>query len=116
MEDVAARLNSRIQLTSDGHTAYVEAVEGAFGMEIDYAQLVKQHGPAPYSPGRYSPAVCKGANRTRIQGDPDMSHASASYVERQTLPCSGLAARDGVGKTLSELPPSIRPSAQLWCA
>jgi IS1 family transposase len=85
MEDVAARLNSRIQLTSDGHRAYVEAVEGAFGMDIDYAQLVKQYGPAPYTPGRYSPAVCKGASRTRIQGNPDMAHASTSYVERQNL-------------------------------
>jgi IS1 family transposase len=85
MEDVAARLNSRIQLTSDGHRAYVEAVEGAFGMDIDYAQLVKQYGKPTYAPGRYSPSPLVASRRTRIQGNPDMGHASTSYVERQNL-------------------------------
>lgn len=85
MADVAARLNSRVQITSDGHRAYVAAVEGAFGMDVDYAQLVKQYGKPTYDPGRYSPPRLTGATRTRVQGNPDMAHASTSYVERQNL-------------------------------
>jgi len=85
MEDVASRLAGRIQLTSDGHKAYLEAVEGAFGMDVDYAQLVKLYGRPTCTPGRYSPPECIGARRTVIQGKPDLEHASTSYVERQNL-------------------------------
>lgn len=85
MDDVASRLNSRVQLTSDGHRSYLNAVEGAFGADVDYAQLVKQYGPAPAPAGRYSPAICTGANRVSVQGSPDMKHVSTSYVERQNL-------------------------------
>lgn len=85
MQDVASRLNSRVQLTSDGHKSYLNAVEGAFGADVDYAQLVKQYGPAPAPAGRYSPAVCKGARRVEIEGSPDPKHISTSYVERQNL-------------------------------
>jgi hypothetical protein len=62
MNDVASRLANRVQLTSDGHKAYLEAVEGAFGADVDYAQLVKLYGASPDSTkGRYSPAECTGA-------------------------------------------------------
>ena len=85
MDDVASRLNSRVQLTSDGHKSYLNAVEGAFGAEVDYAQLVKQYGPAPHPPGRYSPAICAGARRVEVEGAPDPKHFSTSFVERQNL-------------------------------
>lgn len=86
IEDMASRITSRIQLTSDGHKAYLEAVEGAFGADIDYAMLVKIYGAAPDGgKGRYSPAECTGAKKERIEGKPDMAHVSTSYVERANL-------------------------------
>jgi len=86
MDDVAKRLANRVQLTSDGHTAYLEAVEGAFGADIDYAQLIKIYGAVPESAkGRYSPAECTGAEKRRVEGNPDMRHVSTSYAERQNL-------------------------------
>ncbi len=85
MDDLAKRLANRVQLTSDGHKAYLEAVEGAFGGDVDYAQLVKLYGPTITAPGRYSPAECIGARKTRIEGKPDEKHISTSYVERQNL-------------------------------
>ena len=85
MDDVAARLDNRVQLTSDGHRAYLDAVEGAFGCDVDFAQLVKIYGAAPGPAGRYSPAECTGAKKVRVEGSPDMAHVSTSYVERQNL-------------------------------
>ena len=86
MDDLAKRLANRVQLTSDGHKAYLEAVEGAFGADIDYAMLVKLYGTAPEAvKGRYSPAECIGARKTRIEGDPDPKHVSTSFAERQNL-------------------------------
>jgi IS1 family transposase len=86
MDDVAARLATRVQLTSDGHKAYLDAVEGAFGADVDYAQLVKLYGASPESAkGRYSPAECTGIKKNRIEGKPDPKHISTSYVERQNL-------------------------------
>ncbi|MGE3626154.1 MAG: IS1 family transposase [Hyphomicrobiales bacterium] len=86
MDDLRSRLANRVQLTSDGHAAYLEAVEGAFGGDIDYAMLVKLYGAAPESAkGRYSPAECVGARKTRIEGNPDPRHVSTSYAERQNL-------------------------------
>jgi IS1 family transposase len=85
MQDVADRLANRVQMTTDGHKAYLEAVEGAFGADIDYAMLVKTYGEGPASPGRYSPGVCVGAEKRRVEGRPDMGHVSTSYVERQNL-------------------------------
>src|SRR6202162_1440330 len=85
MNDLAKRLANRVQLTSDGHKAYLEAVEGAFGSDIDYAMLVKLYGPAPEGERRYSPAECVGAVKTRIEGDPDPKHVSTSYAERNNL-------------------------------
>lgn len=86
MHDLADRLANRVQLTSDGHKAYLEAVEGAFGADIDYAMLVKIYGAAPETAkGRYSPAECTGARKERIEGSPDPAHISTSYAERQNL-------------------------------
>ena len=85
MDDLAKRLANRVQLTSDGHKAYLEAVEGAFGSDIDYAMLVKVYGPAPEGQRRYSPAECIGAVKHRVEGNPDPKHVSTSYAERQNL-------------------------------
>jgi hypothetical protein len=89
MGDVAARLAHRVQLTTDGHTMYLTAVEAAFGYHgVDYAQLVKSYGTAddPKNPTRrYSPAVCTGATKARVLGTPDESLVSTSYVERANL-------------------------------
>ena len=84
--DLASRLANRVQLTSDGHIAYLEAVYGAFrSTGIDYAQLVKIYGPAPEPAGRYSPAECVGATKQRVAGNPDPKHISTSYAERVNL-------------------------------
>jgi len=86
MNDLASRLANRVQLTSDGHKAYLEAVEGAFGADIDFAQLVKLYGVSPDSAkGRYSPAECTGAIKTPIEGKPDPRYISTSYAERANL-------------------------------
>lgn len=86
MDDLRGRLENRVQMTTDGHRAYLEAVEGAFGGDIDYAMLVKLYGAAPESAkGRYSPADCIGARKTPIEGNPDKEYVSTSYVERQNL-------------------------------
>jgi IS1 family transposase len=86
MDDLRGRLANRVQLTTDGHKAYLEAVEGAFGGDVDYAMLVKIYGASPESAkGRYSPAECTGAIKTPIEGKPDKAHVSTSYVERSNL-------------------------------
>jgi hypothetical protein len=86
MDDLRDRLANRVQLTSDGHRAYLEAVEGAFGGDVDYAQLVKLYGATTEgAKGRYSPAECIGARKERIEGNPDPKHISTSYAERQNL-------------------------------
>ena len=89
MEDVRDRLANRVQLTTDGHRAYLNAVEEAFGADIDYAMLVKQYGEPEGKKAsqerRYSPAVCTGAVKTRIEGSPDPAHVSTSHVERANL-------------------------------
>ncbi|NEU14743.1 DDE-type integrase/transposase/recombinase [Methylobacterium sp. BTF04] len=86
MGDLAGRLTKRVQLTTDGHKAYLEAVEGAFGADVDYAMLVKLYGAAPSGvTGRYSPAECTGIKKTTVTGSPDEAHVSTSYVERQNL-------------------------------
>ncbi len=92
MQDVAGRVVSRVQLTTDGHKAYLDAVEGAFGADVDYAMLIKLYGEAAGPKGRYSPAECTGAIKTRVEGRPDAKHISTSYVERQTSPCGCLCA------------------------
>jgi IS1 family transposase len=85
MRDLAKRLSNRVQLTTDGHKCYLEAVEDAFGGEIDYAMLVKVYGAERAGEARYSPAKCLGACKQVIEGDPDTRHTSTSHVERQNL-------------------------------
>ena len=86
MMDLAERLEHRVQLTTDGHRPYLEAVEAAFGSNIDYAVLVKLYGQPPLSEQRrYSPAHCIGAIQHTVAGNPDYGHVSTSYIERQNL-------------------------------
>ena len=85
MQDVAERLATRVQLTTDGHRAYLNAVDDAFGIDVDYSQLVKLYGEAPETEKRYSPAVCVGARKDRIIGNPDRAMVSTSHVERSNL-------------------------------
>lgn len=85
LRDVAGRLSNRIQLTTDGHKMYLDAVPDAFGHDIDFAQLVKVYGNDPEGMKRYSPAQCLGTKRVEVIGDPDHAHVSTSYVERQNL-------------------------------
>lgn len=86
MEDCASRIKGRVQVTTDGHRAYLDAVEGAFGMDCDYAMLQKIYGaPDGEEARRYSPARCIGTDMKVISGDPDPKHVSTSYVERYNL-------------------------------
>ncbi len=85
IQDLAGRLNSRIQLTTDGHKPYLEAVDEAFGNNIDYAMLIKIYGDDKMGDTRYSPPPCTGAKAERITGSPERKHVSTSYVERQNL-------------------------------
>lgn len=85
VKNLASRLSTRVQLTTDGHKAYLEAVESAFGSDIDYAMLVKIYGNTYEGQKRYSPAEYTGNKITRVSGNPDLQHTSTSYVERQNL-------------------------------
>lgn len=86
MSDLASRLATRVQLTSDGHRPYLEAIEGAFGSEIDYSMLIKLYNnPPTRDQARYSPGVCCGIKKSRIVGNPDKQHASTSFAERHNL-------------------------------
>lgn len=87
VKDLASRLKNKVQLTTDGHRAYLAAVEDAFGGDIDYAMLVKTYGSPESTKDqrRYSPAECTGIDKIKIEGAPDPSHVSTSYVERQNL-------------------------------
>lgn len=86
MEDLASRLASCVQLTTDGHRAYLWAVEGAFGWNVDYAMRVKIYGPAMLQPlTRYSPPELIGIEKNVVRGDPDLDHISTSFAERQNL-------------------------------
>ena len=85
MTDLAGRLRHRVQLTTDRHRPYLDAVEDSFGCDIDYAMLIKMYGNDPGDEKRYSPAQCVGTRLVPIMGDPDPKHISTSYVERQNL-------------------------------
>jgi len=85
MVDLAGRLRGRIQLTTDGHAAYLNAVRDAFGRDIDYAMLVKLYGEGQGEEHRYSPAECIGTRIEEIIGHPKAEDVSTSYVERQNL-------------------------------
>lgn len=85
MQDLASRLTSRVQLTTDGLHAYLEATDAAFGTEIDYARLIKVYGSDPNAEKRYTPAVCIETKVQVVSGDPAIEHISTSYIERQNL-------------------------------
>jgi IS1 family transposase len=85
MKDLAGRLKNRVQLTTDGHRMYLEAVEDVFGSKIDFSQLVKIYGNSEESQKRYSPAQCIGTEKIKINGNPESESISTSYVERQNL-------------------------------
>jgi IS1 family transposase len=88
MDDLRGRLANRVQLTTDGHSAYLGAVEEAFGADIDYSMLIKLYGEPPSSPEaarRYSPSECVGTRKNKVTGNPDPKHVSTSYVERANL-------------------------------
>ena len=88
MDDLRGRLANRVQLTTDGHRAYLQAVEEAFGADIDYSMLIKLYGEPPSLPEaarRYSPSECVGTRTENITGNPDPKHVSTSYAERANL-------------------------------
>ena len=89
MDDLRSRLANRVQLTTDGHRAYLEAVEGAFGADVDYAMLIKLYGSGDdgkkTAERKYSPATCTGTRKRRIEGKPERDHISTSMAERQNL-------------------------------
>ena len=87
MQDLAERIVGRVQITTDGLLAYLDAVEGVFGADVDFAQLIKVYGPAQGDEHerRYSPATCRGVRVSEVTGRPDRDHISTSYIERQNL-------------------------------
>jgi IS1 family transposase len=96
MNDLRSRLANKVHLTTDGHKAYLQAVEEAFAADIDYAMLVKLYGEPPASPEaarRYSPSECVGARKEKITGNPDPKHVSTSYTERANLTMRGSMRR-----------------------
>jgi IS1 family transposase len=93
IHDLASRLSHRVQLTSDGHRAYLDAADAAFGGEIDYALLVKWYGGEQTNERRYSPPECIGAIKKVVSGSPDKNHISTSFVERQNWTLRGTMRR-----------------------
>ena len=85
MEDCASRIRNRVQITTDCHRAYLDAIENAFGADIDYAMLQKIYGAPADNETRYSPVTCIGCDMKVVSGDPDPKHVSTSFVERQNL-------------------------------
>ncbi len=86
LNDLKSRLANRVQLTTDGHGAYLEAVDHSFGDDVDYAMLIKLYGPMPTgAESRYSPPACIGTSTREIAGSPDPDHINTSYAERQNL-------------------------------
>ena len=87
MSDIAARVDGRIQLTTDGHAAYLDAVDQSFGIDVGYAMLIKHYGESADQghERKYSPSVCTGCHSKRITGKPDTGHVSTSHVERLNL-------------------------------
>jgi IS1 family transposase len=85
VDGLKARLSNRVQITTDGHKMYIQAIEHAFGSDVDYAMIVKLYGQEMQGEKRYSPAMCIGAEKHVIQGEPDIQAVSTSFVERQNL-------------------------------
>jgi IS1 family transposase len=93
VSDLASRLRNRVQITTDGHRPYLEAVENAFGIEVDYSILQKIYGSPLENETRYSPATCIGIDIRHVSGNPDAKHISTSYVERQNWTVRGKMRR-----------------------
>ena len=87
MQDLASRISNsvRVQLTTDGLHAYLDATDAAFGTDIDYARLIKVYGSDPRAEKRYTPPVCIETKVQVVSGDPAIEHISTSYIERQNL-------------------------------
>ena len=85
MNDLKSRVAGRMQITSDGHRPYLQAVDTIFGNDVDYAMLQKVYGADPIAERRYSPAICLGAYKRPVTGNPDLKHVSTSFAERQNL-------------------------------
>jgi IS1 family transposase len=85
MDDLRSRVSGHVQITTDGFHLYAEAVEAAFGPDVDYAQLIKVYGVDPDADHKYSPAKCLGAHAKRISGTPELAEVGTSHVERQNL-------------------------------
>ncbi len=85
MKDLASRMKHRVQLTTDGHAMYLDAVDDSFGTDIDFSQLIKIYGIPEETGKRYSPAQCLGTEKITVMGNPDKKYVSTSYVERQNL-------------------------------
>ena len=87
VNDLAGRLANRVQISTDGHKMYLEAIEDTFGTEVDFAQVIKifNEPKAVGNEKKYSPGECCGTRKAKVTGDPDMRHVSTSYVERQNL-------------------------------
>ena len=83
--DLRSRLAERVQITTDGHRAYLQAMDAAFGDDVDYAMLTKIYGPSSEGQKRYSPAQIKGISKVCCTGAPDVKQISTSYAERQNL-------------------------------
>jgi IS1 family transposase len=93
VDDLASRLKNRVQITSDGHRPYIEAIENAFGDDVDYSILQKIYGAPLETETRYSPARCIGIDVRPVTGDPDPKHISTSFVERQNWTVRGRMRR-----------------------
>jgi len=85
MDDLRSRVSGHLQITTDGFHLYPEAVEAAFGPDVDYAQLIKVYGVDPEADHKYSPAKCLGSHAKRISGTPELAEVGTSHVERQNL-------------------------------
>ena len=85
MDDLSGRLANRVQISSDALTSYVDAVEQAFGADVDYGQVVKFYDAEPIGPGRYAPPRVVSQKKVVVAGSPDRRHISTSLVERQNL-------------------------------
>ncbi len=118
MQDIANRVTGRPQITTDAFKAYPNAVEEAFGSEVDYAQLHKIYGTSSDSPeARYSPATCIGCDMKTVSGNPDPKHVSTSYVERQNLSmCMGIRRFTRLTNGFSKKIENHAASVALWFA